>query len=123
MNLQTLALAGALVLSVSPVLATQFSRPGAASAVDADPSVQLVHHKPNHHGGPPWARRHQEPQDWRFGHDQNYWRYARQQDEWRYDRAPERITVCRTVYRTEFDSFEGDYVRRPVQVCRERYGY
>ena len=54
------------------------------------------------------------PQDWRFGQDQNYWRY---------DRAPERITVCRTVYRTEFNLFKGDYVRRPVEVCRERYGY
>ena len=123
MNLQTLALAGALVLSVSPAFATPFLHLGAVSAVGTDSGVQLVHHKPNHHGGPPWARRNQEQDEWHPSRDRSYWRFAREQDDWHYSRAPERITVCRTVYRTEFDAFEGDYIRRPVQVCRERSGY
>src|SRR5215218_7809347 len=123
MNWHTLALAGALVLSVPPVFAAPSLNAGAVLVVDADSSLQLVHHKPNHHGGPPWARPYQEREGWRDSRDRDYWRYARERDDWRYRAAPERITVCRTQYRIEFDPYEGDYVQRPVQICRERSGY
>ena len=123
MNLRMLALGGALVLSVSPAVATPLSHANVVSTAAAGPGVQFVHHKPGHHGGPPWARRNQERDDWRYSRGREYWRYARERDDWRYTRAPERVPICRTTYRTEFDPFEGDYVSRPVQICRERYGY
>jgi hypothetical protein len=85
---------GTTAVAASPLAAT------GASAVDAGAMVETVHHKPGHRGGPPWARR---------GHDGDY-RYSRR-------------TVCRTTYQTVFDPYYGNYIRRPVQVCNERYGY
>ena len=61
----------------------------------------VIHHKPGHHGGPPWARRED---DWRDGD-----RYDR------YDRR--RVTECRTRYEERYDPYRGVYVRRPVEAC------
>lgn len=55
----------------------------------------LIHHKPGHKGGPPWARGNREGQ-----------RYAAPRQE------------CRTEVRERVDGYTGDVVRRTVQVCR-----
>jgi hypothetical protein len=68
-------------------------------------SISLVHHKPWHRGGPPWTRG----------------RYY-ERETWSYER-PVAVAFCRTTLRTEFDPYAGVYVRRPIRVCRERYGY
>jgi hypothetical protein len=50
--------------------------------------------------------------------DREDWR-----EERRYRREPAYTQICRTEYRARFDPYLGDYVRRPVRVCREGYGY
>ena len=85
------------------------SPPAGASSLAADPVVLPVHHKPGHMGGPPWARRGSDRDDWR--------------EERRYRREPAYTQVCRTEYRTRFDPYIGDYVREPVRTCREGYAY
>ena len=97
-------LASAMLLA--PSLAGASPPAGAgASSLATDPTVLPVHHKPGHRGGPPWARR---------GSDR---------DDWRDRREPAYTQVCRTEYRTRFDPYVGDYVREPVRTCREGYGY
>ena len=67
-----------------------------AGAVEAIP----IHHKPGHHGGPPWLRGDRDRGDWRDG---------------RYDERS--YTVCRNTYRTYYDPYYGEYVRRRVRIC------
>ena len=77
------------------------------SSLSAEAPLIGVHHKPGHHGGPPWMQRNQTRDEWR-------------EDRWDYggyygrDRP---YTVCRTTYRTYFDPYTGEYVQRPVRVC------
>jgi hypothetical protein len=96
-----------MLLALSVAGASPLAGAGAgASSLAADPAVLPVHHKPGHMGGPPGARRLNRD-DWR--------------EERRYRREPAYTQVCRTEYRTRFDSYVGDYVREPVRTCRESY--
>jgi len=74
----------------------------------AGATVQAIHHKPGHRGGPPWMRDRDD----------------RRSNERRVDRDDGRsrpARVCQTQYRTEYDPYDDEYVRRPVQVCRNVY--
>jgi len=53
----------------------------------------------------------------RSGFQPHAWRVGRH-----YRCEPAYSRVCRTEYRTRFDPYAGDYVSRPVRVCREGYG-
>jgi hypothetical protein len=96
-----LAIAAGLTLSASPAFAAP------AIAFDApEAAILLAHHKPWHHGGPPWTRDR--------GH------YDDRQD-YRDDRRTYRREVCRTRYEEVFDRYAGEYVTRPVRICTSRY--
>jgi hypothetical protein len=94
-------IAAALAVGTAKATASPLSSAGAAS-IRADAMLHAIHHKPGHHGGPPWARR---------GDDDGSYRGAYRDDD------PPRRTVCRMTYRTVFDRAYGQYVQRPVQVC------
>ena len=115
-------LTASLMLVSNAVSASPLLYPATA----ASPSVlTLIHHKPGHHGGPPWARRRD---DWR-DRDRDDWRDRddrRDRDRYERQRYSRRtVTECRTRYEERFDPYRGVYVRRPVQVCRggEGLGY
>ncbi len=112
MRRQLLLVAVSLLLGASSASAGTLRGTQALFAMP-DRAVSLVHHKPGHQGGPPWARRGYGRDD-----DRDDWR-----EERRYRREPAYTQVCRTEYRTRFDPYEEDYVREPVRVCREGYGY
>ena len=98
---------GSMLFAASAAPASAFA--GAhPSPMVPDPLTALVHHKPGHQGGPPWARRGADRDDWR--------------EERPYRREREYTRLCRTEYRTDFDPYTGAYVREPVRVCREGYG-
>ncbi|HEY8380847.1 MAG TPA: hypothetical protein VIL09_01730 [Microvirga sp.] len=97
MRVAPLILAGAFGLMTSaawagPIPITAPDRMTGAAAT-------LIHHKPGHQGGPPWARRQQQPA------------YER------YDRPVRSVETCRTTTRTQVDPYTGDTVRRSVRVC------
>lgn len=96
-------IAAGLALGTSPALAAP-----AVAFDSAEPAIVLAHHKPWHHGGPPWMRDH-GPDDERDYRDD------------RYDRRTYRREVCRTRYEEVFDRYTGEYVTRPVRVCSSRY--
>ena len=96
-----LLIAAGLGLGASPA----FAAPVIASAVP-EPAIVLAHHKPGHHGGPPWMRDHGRDYDER---------------DYRDDRRAYRREVCRTRYEEVFDRYTGEYVTRPVRVCSSRY--
>ena len=99
MRSAVLIMAGALMLPTAPLLANPLPRAAwlpDAGAVEAIP----IHHKPGHHGGPPWLRGGRDRGDWRDG---------------RYDERT--YTVCRNTYRTYYDPYYGEYVRRRVRIC------
>jgi hypothetical protein len=75
----------------------------------------LVHHKPGHHGGPPWARGRERHSD--------SFEDGRRYDERRYYEARPRYQrqVCRTSYRTVFDRYTGEYISRPFRTCSTEY--
>jgi hypothetical protein len=74
-------------------------------------AIETVHHKPGHHGGPPWTR----------GGNRGY---DRDRDDGRYAvERRQRVTRCVTRYRESYDPYRGAYVRRPVEVCSQDYGY
>jgi hypothetical protein len=100
-----LVMAGAAVLSATVASASPVTTSGGLSLKEAEAPFARVHHKPWHAGGPPWVRGGYQRQEWREGY------------------MAERVTVCRTAFRTEFDPYAGVYVRRPIRLCRERYGY
>jgi hypothetical protein len=95
----SLGLAACLTLASGQALPSPLLSPSAPQA-----EAVIVHHKPGHHGGPPWARR---DDDWRDR--DRYERYNR------YDRR--RVTECRTRYDETYDPYRGAYVRRPVEIC------
>ena len=105
MRLSVVIMAGALSFSVAPALASPVDQAGWAGA-GSDMQVTRIHHKPGHHGGPPWLRRGQDRQDWRDSRRERF-----------YSGYRERRPACRTTYRTYYDSYYGEYVRRPVRVC------
>jgi hypothetical protein len=92
----SLGLAACLTLVSSQALPSPLVSPSAPKS-----EAIVIHHKPGHHGGPPWARR------------DDYWRERDRYD--RYDRR--RVTECRTRYDETYDPYRGVYVRRPVETC------
>ena len=89
--------------------ATASAGPLVSSNLQDDPGVLIdVHHKPGHHGGPPWMRGNRDRDEWHAGR-----RYDREFSS----RYSERRSSCRTVYRTYFDDYSGEYVRRSARVC------
>jgi hypothetical protein len=90
---------GTVEASASPLGAA------AGSAAPPNPLAIEIHHKPGHQGGPPWTRGRQHQME-SFGDDRVYEARPRYRRE-----------VCRTSYRTVFDRYTGEYVRRPVQIC------
>ena len=92
----SLGLAACLTLASSQALPSPLVTPSAPKS-----KVTVIHHKPGHHGAPPWARRDDE---WR---DRDRYDY--------YDRR--RVTECRTRYEERYDPYRGVYVRRPVGAC------
>ena len=109
--------------SAAPASALMGAHP---SPMVPDPLTALVHHKPGHQGGPPWARRGADRDDWREGRRYRREREYTSRDDWReerpYRREREYTRLCRTEYRTDFDPYTGAYVREPIRVCREGYG-
>jgi hypothetical protein len=88
---------------------TASAGPLADTSVQDDPGVLIdVHHKPGHHGGPPWMRDNR---------DSGEWRASRRYDREFPSQYGERRSSCRTVYRTYFDDYSGEYVRRSARVC------
>jgi len=94
---------GAVDASASPL------GPAAEAAGSPNPLAIEIHHKPGHQGGPPWMRGRQHEVE-SFEDDRVY------EERPRYRRQ-----VCRTSYRTVFDRYTGEYVRRPVQSCSSDY--
>lgn len=107
MRLHILALICVPLLAATGASASPLLKAAADRSVSSDRLVTPAHHKPGHKGGPPWARRGSDRADWR--------------EEPRYPRPT--TAVCHTEYRARFDPYAGVYVRRPVRICRERYGY
>jgi hypothetical protein len=108
-----------LAASAAPARAVVGAHP---SPTVSNPLTSVIHHKPGHQGGPPWARRGPDRDEWRDRREREY----TIRDDWReersYRREREYTTLCRTEYRTDFDPYTGAYVREPVRVCREGYG-
>lgn len=101
----SILVAASLALATLPAIAMPVPS-GPADAVDRSASpATLVHHKPGHHGGPPWARGRERERDV-------------YEDEAYEARPLYRRRICRTTYRTVYDRYTGDYVSRPVRVCR-----
>ena len=108
MRRQIVLLAAAMALTTGAASASPL-RFVAGAAAPLDPLAIEIHHKPGHQGGPPWMRdreRQMEP----FEEDGGYEARPRYRRE-----------VCRTSYRTVFDRYTGEYVRRPVRSCSSDY--
>ena len=114
----TMLVAGFLALGLAGMAQ---AAPLAGPQPDLTPATpaQAIHHKPGHRGGPPWMRGRAE----RDRDDDRRAYRQRDRDDWDDDRPSRRTTACRTEYREAFDPYRGVSIRRPVQVCRERYGY
>jgi hypothetical protein len=98
-----------LVIAAGLVIGAPSAFAAPSAAFDAPEAViVLAHHKPWHHGGPPWMRD-------RGRYDERAYR-----DD-RYDRRAYRREVCRTRYEDVYDRYTGVYVTRPVRVCSSRY--
>jgi hypothetical protein len=113
----TLALVlGAAGASASPVVG------GAALIAVPDGVATAIHHKPGHHGGPPWAQG-RDRRDFDQDRDRDSYRESYRDSYRDYDeeRPRYRRQVCRTTYREVYDRYEDEYVRRPVRVCRSEY--
>jgi hypothetical protein len=98
-----LAIAAGVVLGAFPA----FAAPVAAFEAQK-PAIVLAHHKPWHHGGPPWMRDRGRDDERDYRDD-------------RYDRRTYRREVCRTRYEEVFDRYTGESVSRPVRICSSRY--
>jgi hypothetical protein len=105
MRIVTVLTASALVLVGAGASAHPLA--GRMTMAVPDSPATAVHHKPGHGGGPPWAR----------GRDQYRNSYRESYEE----RPVYRRQVCRTTYREVYDRYVGDYVSRPVRVCRSQY--
>jgi len=101
-------LAAAGLVTLGARAAASASPVADAGALLAPSPAVMIHHKPGHHGGPPWMRGRQR---------EDY------EDQGRpYETRP-RYTreVCRTSYRTVFDRYSGEYISRPVRTCTSEY--
>lgn len=98
----------ALCFSAATASANPLMPSGGSQLMQGTPLVD-VHHKPGHGGGPPWKRKNHSQDDWRAGHH-----YER---DFSSTYVEERRTPCRTTYRSYFDDYTGEYVRRSVRVC------
>ncbi len=101
------------------IAALVLALPGAALALPlgspkAPPTTgaEAVHHKPGHRGGPPWTRGRGYDDD---GYRDRY--RDRRAEAW--DERPRRL-ACTTRYRSTYDPYLGETVRRAVRVCDER---
>ncbi len=110
MPARTALLTAALTVALPGMaLALPFGAPAIPSAGEA----VLAHHKPGHRGGPPWTRG-------RGYDDDGYRDRARDRRAEAWDERPRRL-ACTTRYRSAYDHYLGETVRRPVRVCDERY--
>ena len=100
----------AALIAVLPGAALALPLPGPAIPSTAGEAI-LAHHKPGHRGGPPWMRGR--------GYDDGYRDRNRRAQAW--DEGRPRRPACTTRYRSEYDPYLGETVRRPVRVCEERY--
>lgn len=89
---------------------------GAPIPAVADASVERVHHKPGHRGGPPWTRERRRPD--RFDEGRGF--ESRGYGSPYGDSYRSRVVVerCVTRYEERYDPYRDAYVRRPVRVCR-----